>query len=91
MIGGNKAYFTRPGALTRYTKYLGGELAALVDPGAYQLRVTPWLGRDVLTAIEPCEVALRPLTAALVHLGRTSAAGEVVRSVVRAARRARRA
>ena len=87
IIGGNKAYFTRPSARGRYTKYFGGELAALVDPGAYQLRVATWLGRDVLTALEPCQVALRPLAAAFLHCGRTSSAGEVVRSLVRAARR----
>lgn len=79
IIGGNKAYFVRPGGAARYEPLLE-ELASGSHALAEAFRFEPkaWLGRTVLTAARREWVDLAPLAAARLHLRR----GSIVRRIV---------
>lgn len=65
LIGGNKVFLTRPGAVERYEKHYA-DAAGFVDaPFAFDWK--EWLGRRVLTANRLTWVDLDPMGAARMH------------------------
>jgi Methyltransferase domain len=70
-IGGNKVFFTRPDAASRYERHWAEEgwWAKFFEPGPFTFDSKDWLGRRVLTAIRTEWVDLDPLAAARAHLG----------------------
>jgi hypothetical protein len=70
-IGGNKVFFTRPDAASRYERHWAedGSWSKFFEPGPFTFHYRDWLGRRVLTAIRTEWVDLDPLAAARAHLG----------------------
>lgn len=87
-IGGNKAYFTRPDAASRYEQHWG-DLARMndfYDGGAFGFEWKQWFGRTVVTAARRTWVDLDPIAAARAHLGDDPARGPVTAFILDAIR-----
>jgi hypothetical protein len=71
VIGGNKAFLTRPAAVQTYERHWsqGGPPDDLLQSAAYRFERKEWLGEKVMTAVPRTWVDLDPAGAAGVHLG----------------------
>lgn len=69
VIGGNKAYFAKPGDASMYDEPLARLAAgAFVTTRAFTFERKRWLGRDVWVASRRDWVDLHPMAAAMMHL-----------------------